>query len=93
MCSCTSCGSNCNGQTVEGAERENDENQTLFAIVAIHALVVTGSSATGADPGDITFEGELVEVKGATDGISVPDTDQTSLPKGYGYRAASAQQC
>ena len=63
----------------------------LVTIVAISALAITAcSSATGADPGDVTFDVELIEVKGATDGIPAPDTDPKSLSKGYGYKAPGA---
>ena len=48
------------------------------------------SSASGADPSDVTFYVELIEVKGATDGIAPPEVDPTSLSKGYGYKAPGA---
>ncbi|RLE15543.1 MAG: hypothetical protein DRJ28_03965 [Actinobacteria bacterium] len=60
----------------------------LITVVAISALVVAAcSSDSGAEPGDVLFDVELIEVKGATDGIPAPDVDPTSLSQGYGYKA------
>lgn len=64
------------------------QRKILISLLAVALLVVSAcSSSSGADPSDVTFDVELIEVKGATDGISAPDTDPTSLSKGYGYKA------
>ncbi len=60
----------------------------LLTLLAVCALVVAAcSSDSGAEPGDVLFDVELIEVKGATDGISAPEIDPTSLSLGYGYKA------
>jgi plastocyanin len=60
----------------------------LITMLAISALVVAAcSSGSGAEPGDVLFDVELIEVKGATDGIPTPDVDPTTLSQGYGYEA------
>ena len=62
--------------------------KNLITMLAISALVVAAcSSDSGAEPGDVLFDVELIEVKGATDGIPAPDVDPTSLSRGYGYKA------
>jgi plastocyanin len=59
---------------------------TLVLLAVVWALVL-GACASGssAAPGDVTFDVELVEIKGSTDGISAPDVDPESLSSGYGY--------
>jgi plastocyanin len=62
--------------------------KSIMVLVAFAALAAAAcSSASAADPSDVTFDVELVEIKGATDGILPPDVDPTSLSKGYGYKA------
>jgi len=62
--------------------------KSIIVLVAFAALAVAAcSSANAADPSDVTFDVELVEIKGATDGIPPPDVDPTSLSQGYGYKA------
>jgi len=56
-------------------------------LIVIGALVLAACGSSGATPSDVTFDVELIEVKGATDGIPAPETDPTSLSKGYGYKA------
>ncbi len=56
----------------------------VFAVLM--ALVVTGCTGdSGAEPGDVTFDVEAIEVKGATDGIAAPDVDPGTLSAGYRY--------
>jgi plastocyanin len=62
--------------------------KSIIVLVAVAALAVAAcSAADAAEPSDVTFDVELVEIKGATDGITPPDVDPTSLSKGYGYKA------
>lgn len=62
--------------------------KTIIVLVAFTALVVAAcSSGNAAEPSDVTFDVELVEIKGSTDGIPPPEVDPTSLSKGYGYTA------
>jgi len=64
------------------------KSRRLLGIVAVGALILGAcTSGSSAEPGDVTFDVELVEIKGATDGIPAPDVDPTSLSTGYGYTA------
>jgi len=56
----------------------------IFSVMAGLVLAACGST-TSAAPGDVTFDVELIEIKGATDGIDAPDTDPTTLSAGYGF--------
>ncbi len=61
----------------------------LMTLLVIGVLLLTAcSSAGGVDPSEVTFDVELVEIKGATDGIPPPETDPESLSLGYGYTPA-----
>lgn len=61
--------------------------QRLILTVVIGALALTAcGTASGADPSDVTFDVELIEVKGATDGIAAPSLDPETLSAGYGYK-------
>lgn len=60
----------------------------LSALAVLGMLV--GLAACGgidAEASDVTFDVEAVEIKGATDGISAPDVDPTTLSAGYRYNA------
>lgn len=59
----------------------------FLPLLVLVALVLAACGTTGAEPGTVTFDVELIEVKGATDGISAPDIDPTTLSRGYGYKA------
>ena len=60
----------------------------LIMVLAVGTLFLTAcSSDGGAEAGPVLFDMELIEVKGATDGISAPDIDPTELSLGYGYKA------
>ena len=54
-------------------------------LIVIGALALTACGSSGAAPSDVTFDVELIEVKGATDGIPAPEPDPTSLSAGYGF--------
>jgi len=56
-------------------------------LMVICALTLAACGTTGAAPGDVTFDVELIEVKGATDGIPPPETNPKSLSSGYGFKA------
>lgn len=62
------------------------ETRKLLGLIAVAALLL-GACASGAQPGDVTFDVELIEIKGSTDGIPPPEVDPTSLSSGYGYKA------
>jgi len=57
-----------------------------IALMVIGALVLAACGSSGAAPSDVTFDVELIEVKGATDGIPPPATDPESLSSGYGFK-------
>jgi plastocyanin len=60
----------------------------LMLLFVLGALVLSAcNSAAAADPSEVTFDVELVEIKGSTDGIPPPETDPTTLSTGYGYKA------
>lgn len=56
-------------------------------LIVIGALALAACGSSGAAPSDVTFDVELIEVKGATDGIPAPEPDPASLSTGYGYKA------
>ncbi len=59
--------------------------------IILLVLMALGLAACGSDDGapasDVTFDVEVIEIKGATDGIDPPSVDPTSLSDGYGYKA------
>lgn len=59
--------------------------QRLVVLLVIGALALAACGTSGAAPSDVTFDVELIEVKGATDGIAAPDTNPETLSSGYGY--------
>jgi plastocyanin len=63
----------------------------LIGLAIAAALVVAGcSGGSAADPSDVTFDMSLIEIKGATDGISAPDIDPATLSQGYRYSPPGA---
>jgi len=59
----------------------------VAALMAGALLLTACGSDSGVEAGPVLFDVELIEVKGATDGISAPDVDPTGLSLGYGYKA------
>ncbi len=55
----------------------------LFVLLGI-ALVACSTSG-GLAPQDVTFDVNVIEIKGATDGIEAPSTDPASLSAGYKF--------
>ena len=58
----------------------------LVFLVVVGLLVAACGDDTGAEPSEITFNVQAIEIKGATDGIAAPSTDPESLSSGYGYK-------
>ena len=54
-------------------------------LIVIGAMALAACATAGAASSDVTFDVELIEVKGATDGIPAPEPDPTSLSAGYGF--------
>ncbi len=42
--------------------------------------------AVGLEPGAVTFDVSVIEIKGATDGISAPEVDPVTLSDGYRFK-------
>jgi plastocyanin len=59
----------------------------MLLVIASLALAACGDDDSSAAAGDVTFDVELIEVKGATDGIPAPETDPASLSAGYRFTA------
>ena len=62
----------------------------LIGLLALSALALTacgGSAAPAVEPSEVLFDVELIEVKGATDGIPAPEVDPESLSAGYRFTA------
>jgi len=66
--------------------------RSLLSVFVVFALVFVAcgdddaDDASGAQPGDVTFDVEVIEIKGATDGIPAPDVDPESLSLGYRFK-------
>jgi len=59
-----------------------------IVLLVLMALMLTacGDNDSGAAPSDVTFDIEVIEIKGATDGIDPPSIDPTTLSAGYGFK-------
>jgi hypothetical protein len=67
----------------------NRKNFILGLLLAASVLIVAGCSqaqSPSISPSSVTFDIELIEIKGATDGISAPDVDPQSLSQGYRFK-------
>jgi plastocyanin len=61
------------------------QRMIILAIASL-ALAACADSADTTAPSNVTFDVQLIEVKGATDGIDPPDTNPTELSAGYGFK-------
>jgi plastocyanin len=60
----------------------------MAVTLAVVGLILLACGETSSvTPGEVTFDVELIEVKGATDKLAAPETDPSSLSSGYGYTA------
>ncbi len=58
----------------------------IIGLVGVLVLALGACSAgSSTEASAVTFDLELVEIKGSTDGISAPDVDPKSLSAGYGF--------
>lgn len=55
----------------------------IMGVVA--GLVFVACASSSVTPSKVTFDVELIEVKGSTDKLAAPDTDPKTLSAGYGY--------
>jgi plastocyanin len=53
----------------------------------IFATALAACSESGAEPGDVTFDLSLIEIKGSTEALAPPETDPVSLSLGYRFKA------
>ncbi len=60
---------------------------TFATAIATVTLPLAACGVSGAEPGAVTFDIELIEVKGATDGITAPAVDPAGLSAGYRFKA------
>jgi len=60
--------------------------------IPVAALLGLLVAACGSDagPSEVTFDVELIEIKGSTDGIAPPEVDPASLSLGYRYKQPGA---
>jgi len=58
----------------------------LISGALLLAFLAVACSGGGADPSAVTFDVELIEIKGGTDGIAPPEVDPASLSLGYRYK-------
>ena len=57
----------------------------LVILLVVGAIALAACGTSRAEPSAVTFDVELIEVKGATDGIAAPETNPEALSSGYGY--------
>lgn len=57
-------------------------------LLVLMALIIgaCGDDDGGAAAGDVTFDIEVIEIKGATDGIDPPSVDPETLSAGYRFK-------
>ncbi|MFQ5558131.1 MAG: hypothetical protein ACE5GB_11575 [Acidimicrobiales bacterium] len=55
-------------------------------VIAVGAMAACSSDGSSAEPSAVTFNIEMIEVKGGTDGIPPPDVDPVSLSAGYRFK-------
>ncbi len=58
----------------------------ILILVGLLATACSGSGAVGLSPSSVTFDVSVIEIKGATDGISAPEVDPASLSDGYRFK-------
>ncbi len=58
----------------------------LLVLMALVIGACGDDDSSGAAPSDVTFDVEVIEIKGATDGIDPPSVDPTTLSLGYGFK-------
>jgi plastocyanin len=60
--------------------------KVLLLLAVLLALFVTGCGGTSIEPSEVTIDVSIIEIKGATDGISAPSVDPESLSSGYRFK-------
>jgi len=58
----------------------------LLVLMALVLGACGDDDSVGAEASDVTFDVEVIEIKGATDGIDPPSIDPTTLSAGYGFK-------
>jgi len=57
----------------------------MLLMTVLAMVLVSCGGNTGADPGDVTLDVSVIEIKGATDGIDPPSVDPAGLSLGYRF--------
>ncbi len=69
-----------------------NKNFVIAGFIALFSLLLAAcgaeseSGTVGLSPGSVTFDVNVIEVKGATDGIAAPEIDPHSLSAGYKFK-------
>jgi len=58
----------------------------VSAVFILIAMLATSCAGESLAPSDVTIDVSIIEIKGATDGISAPDVDPESLSSGYRFK-------
>ncbi len=62
-------------------------SKKMFIILPVLlALLLTACGGTALEPSEVTIDVSIIEIKGATDGISAPSVDPESLSSGYRFK-------
>ncbi len=59
----------------------------LYILPVLLALLVSACGGTTLEPSKVTIDISIIEIKGATDGISAPGVNPESLSSGYRFKA------
>ena len=60
--------------------------KVLHILPVFLVLFVTACGGTSIEPSEVTIDISIIEIKGATDGISAPSVDPESLSSGYRFK-------
>jgi len=58
----------------------------LYILPVLLALLVSACGGTTLEPSEVTIDISIIEIKGATDGISAPGVNPESLSSGYRFK-------
>lgn len=57
----------------------------VIAILILTLLGISACSGGGVEPGEVTFDLSVIEIKGSTDGIEPPEVNPEGLSSGYRF--------
>lgn len=61
------------------------KRKTVLAVAGAFVFLLSSCGGGGIDPSAVTFDVQLIEIKGATDGIDAPEVDPATLSAGYRF--------